>query len=123
MWLTKLGNIAVTTPSNVETALSFLFLLKDPYYKLTFSHPEIYHVLTNNGVPQVNINQLNLCLMTQDVVYADSTVPLPLPVPNTKLKLKEDGSVLNSISGAMKLTRDKLLKGPNWDEWQRSEFT
>ena len=36
--------------------------------------------------------------------------------------LVESGDVLNVVTRVMRLTRGKLLKQPNWAEWQQSEF-
>ena len=33
-----------------------------------------------------------------------------------------DGRVLNVVTRAMKLTRGKLMKQPDWDKWNASEF-
>ncbi len=32
------------------------------------------------------------------------------------------GDVLNMVTRAMRLTRGKLLKQPDWDEWQTSDY-
>ncbi len=36
-------------------------------------------------------------------------------------QIVDDGGVLNSVSSVMKLTRGKLIKQPDWDEWLASE--
>ncbi|KAL9178443.1 hypothetical protein ACHAXT_003773 [Thalassiosira profunda] len=35
----------------------------------------------------------------------------------------KDGEVVNGIGLAYKLTRGKLLKAPDWDDWRKSEYT
>jgi hypothetical protein len=37
--------------------------------------------------------------------------------------VKYDGEVYNFTSLAMRLTRSKLMKTADWNEWQQSEFT
>lgn len=37
--------------------------------------------------------------------------------------IRWDGDVFNYISLAMKLTRGKLLKADDWNDWQKSEYT
>ena len=32
------------------------------------------------------------------------------------------GDVLNVVTRVMRLTRGKLMKQPNWDEWQASKY-
>jgi len=38
------------------------------------------------------------------------------------LMVKDDRGVLNYVTLAMKFTRGKLLKGPEWSEWHESEW-
>ena len=82
---------------------------------LTFSHPEVKHGLTNEGIPQVNLDQLNPRRM-----FPDFTIPF-IPI-TTKLRTFEDDEVWNFVSVAMKLTRGKLRKTEEWDEWHNSEY-
>ncbi len=37
-------------------------------------------------------------------------------------KLVPSGDVLNVITQVMRLTRGKLMKQPDWEDWQQSEF-
>ena len=83
---------------------------------LVFSHPEVEHGITNEGIPQVNLDQLNPRQM-MDPTY----VPTPLPSHSGQIGTVRSGHVLNYVSFGMKLTRGKLLKGSDWDEWQQSE--
>ena len=80
-----------------------------------FSHPEVAHGLTNEGIPQVNLDQLNPRVM-MEVDY----VATPLPSHAGQILTVERGGVLNWITFAMKLTRGKLLKGVDWNKWQCS---
>jgi hypothetical protein len=84
---------------------------------LTFSHLEIPHGLSNDGISQVNINQLNPCNL-----FSGFDIP-PLPVAWQVGQLSFDGDVFNFISRAMRLARGKLIKTPEWGEWQQSEYT
>ena len=61
-WLVKVGPYEVNTLEEVQQTL--LRYTTDPAEDiasrlLTFSHPEIKHGLTNEGIPQVNLDQLN----------------------------------------------------------------
>jgi hypothetical protein len=75
---------------------------------LTFFHPEIPHGLSHDGIPQVNINQLNPCNL-----FSGFKIP-PLPVTRKIDQLSFDGDVFNFISRAMRLTQGKLIKTPEW---------
>ena len=59
-WLGKVGpHLLVVNSDQVET--SFKALVQDglPSCLLAFSHPEISHGLTADGIPQVNLDQIN----------------------------------------------------------------
>jgi hypothetical protein len=84
---------------------------------LIFSHPEIPHGFSNDGIPQVNINQLNPCNL-----FSGFEIP-PLPVARKIGQLGFDGDIFNFILRAMHLTRGKSINTPEWDEWQQSENT
>ena len=58
-WLQKVGDIKVSSVADVKRAILALSTQPRPSYILTFSHPEIKHGLTNDGVPQLNVDQLN----------------------------------------------------------------
>ena len=58
-WLYKIGDIEVSTVAEVKAALLTLSQQPHPTCLLTFSHPEIKHGLANDGIPQLNVDQLN----------------------------------------------------------------
>jgi hypothetical protein len=84
---------------------------------LPFSHPEIPHGLSNDGTPQVTIDQLNPCNL-----FSGFKIPF-LPVTWQIGQLSFDGDVFNFISRAMHLRCRKLIKTLEWGEWQQSEYT
>jgi hypothetical protein len=88
-----------------------------PSCTLIFLHPETCHGLTNDGIPQVNIDQLN-----------PKTLFLGFSLPDILVNqqcghVAYDGDVYNFTSLAMQLTQGKLLKTVDWSQWQQSEFT
>ncbi len=84
---------------------------------MTFSHPKIPHGLSNDGIPQVNIDQLN-----PRNLFSGFKIP-PLPVAQQIGQLSFDGDIFNFISRAMRLTCSKLIKTLEWGEWQQSQYT
>ena len=58
-WLRKIGDIPVSTVADVKRALLTLSEKPRPTCMLIFSHPEIKHGLSNDGIPQLNVDQLN----------------------------------------------------------------
>ena len=116
-WLRKIGDIPVSTVADVKRALLTLFEQPRANYMLTLSHPEIRHGLTNDSIPQLNVNQLNFRNMFHDFCMPEGALDKPTAT------IRRDGDVYNYVTQAMKLTRGKkLLKNDHWDIWQKSEF-
>jgi len=74
-WLRQINDTVVNSPSDVATALAALVAWREKSCTLVFSHPAIKHGLTNSGIPQVNINQLNPRLMFQSFGLPDEPPP------------------------------------------------
>jgi hypothetical protein len=59
-WLRKVGDVTIWSLQDVQQSLAAHIASGTPFCTLIFSHcPEIRHGLTNDGIPQVNIDQLN----------------------------------------------------------------
>ena len=125
-WLRKVGDVEVNNLKQAQAAFAALSKSNAKSCWLTFSHPEIKHGLTNDGIPQINIDQLNpRHMFNSPSEMADVTLP-DLPTTN-KIRKEYDveGDVFNLITPytiAMRLTRGKLLKSNDWGEWQQSEY-
>ena len=65
---------------------------------LTFSHPEIRHGLTNNGILQLNIDQLNSRNMFHDFCMPEGALDKPTAT------IRRNGDVFNYVTQAMELT-------------------
>ncbi|KAL9185818.1 hypothetical protein ACHAXT_003595 [Thalassiosira profunda] len=132
-WLRKIGDVVVTTIDDVRTALAQLATANATSCWLTFSHPEIAHGLTNDGIPQVNVDQLNPRHLFRDGPVRELNAPSPLSFPPPDvgppaaaaayLRAFDDGGVTNLVCRSHKLTRGKLLRGKHWSDWQHSEWT
>jgi hypothetical protein len=88
-----------------------------PSCTLISSHPEKRHGLTNDGFPQVNIDQLN-----PKTLFLGFSL-LDILVKQQCGHVAYDRDVYNFTSLAIQLTQGKLLKTAKWSEWQQSEFT
>jgi hypothetical protein len=89
---------------------------------MLFSHPEIRPNLSQDGLPIVSFAPFSQ--LTHDQLnnqWEFSTVVDHLRSCRPSYKLVESGNVLNMITRVMRLTRGKLLKQPDWAEWQTSE--
>ena len=115
-WLRKVGDTVVETVEDVKRAFKSLNHTHVKQCWLTFSHPEVKHGLTNTGIPQCNIDQLNPRLMFEN---------FDVPSIDTHHQLEKtfSGDVFNYVTVAMKLKRGNLMKDTDWDEWQCSEYT
>jgi hypothetical protein len=114
-WLRRINDTDIHTLEDVHKAVDIIDRRRDKSCILTFSHPEIQHGLSNDGIPQINIDQLN-----PKNLMSGFTVP-DLPVERQAGTIRLDGGVYNFESLAMRLTRGKLRVTPEWDEWQKAE--
>ena len=114
-WLRQINNIIIHSLNDVHRAVATIDLSGDKSCILTFSHPEIQHGLSNDGIPQVNIDQLN-----PKNLLPGFTVP-DLPIERQAGAVRHDGGVYNFQSLAMRLTRGKLRTATDWSEWQQAE--
>ena len=91
-------------------------------YMLTFSHPEVSHRLTYEGISQVNLDMMNprrmmdtkFCSATMgnshDCAISGNNFVRDRP-HNGLITTEKAGGVPNYILQTMKLTRGKLVKG------------
>ena len=72
-WLVKVGDVTVDTIEEVTAALTSYCSDSNTDTQqcfLTFSHPAIRHGLTNDGIPQINLDQLNPRLTFDDEEFS-----------------------------------------------------
>ena len=127
-WLIKVDNVEVHTVEEVSAIFKTLAESERKDCKLLFSHPEIKHGLTNAGIPQISMDQLNnrhlLRPSHQDLLEY-------MPVLDESVLERVGGyyvndpdceeDVINLNTKVMKLTRSKLFKQDDWNEWEQSE--
>ena len=65
---------------------------------------------------------MNLDQLIPRVMLETDYAATPLPSHAGQILTVERGGVLNWVIFAMKLTRGNLLKGADWNDWQRSEW-
>jgi hypothetical protein len=59
-WLWQVGDVTIRLLQDVQQSLVARIVSGAPFCTVIFSHPEIRHGLTNDGIPQVNIDELIL---------------------------------------------------------------
>ena len=90
---------------------------------LLFSHPEVRPSLSQDGVPIVSSAPFSLNTHTQlNTRWEFSTVASYLRSCKSGFTVVNSGDVRNVVTRAMRLTRGKLLKQPDWNDWQAAEF-
>ena len=111
----KVNGVDVRSTADVSNALIDATRQGYSSCALLFAQPEIQHGLTNEGIPQVNIDQLNPWLSFSDI-----------PLPSVPDKMSTTVKTLWDNSGDVwewhnasvyKLTRGALFKSDDWDEW------
>ena len=119
----------MVTVSEVDTALRAAYKKGAKHCLLVFSHPEVAHGLTYEGIPQVNLDQLNPKQMFCAVTMGNAMEKMPRDntfVPdrshNGQIAMEYSRGVLNYVTKVMKLTRGKLIKGNGWKEWRQSKW-
>ena len=123
-WLISINGTPVSTHAEARQVFAALASSRVTSCSLLFSHPEIKHGLTNDGIPQINLDQLNNRLLLrpndQDI---RNTMPLGSKYSHHFTQDDTDEhDVLNCVTKVSKLTRSKLHKQDDWDDWQQSEF-
>ena len=116
-WLTKVGDITVQSITDFQSALAHYSTEGAPHVTLLFAQPEIRDGLTDKGIPQVNLDQLNPRRLLERLHSP------PGSAPRQHASTVPDGGVLNSVTQMMKLTRGKLMKNDDWCDWEASEAT
>ena len=121
-WLIQVGDTRVSTLDQVKQTFRDIHSSTTPppdNCTLLFSHPEMKHGLTNEGIPQVNLDQLNPRLAFEQKEFP---IPLLTALRSNRVKKFWDDDVLHYVTMAMRLTRRKLLKQEDWADWQQSEY-
>lgn len=108
-WLMQVGTMPIHTIKDVRDALKMASTQRRQFCPLLLAHPEIRDGLTSDGIPQVNIDQLNTRFFINNNYIATQQAPVVA-----------SGGVYNYAFS--KLTPGKLIKQPDWHEWQQSEF-
>jgi hypothetical protein len=121
-WLIKIDNKSVTT---IEEAWKVFATLSDngaTLAHLLFAQPEVRPAISCHGLPIISSEPFSLLTHAQLNDRCEfSTVTLHLSKKPT-YDLIDSGEVLNVVTRVMHLTRGKLLKQHNWEEWQALEF-
>ena len=123
MWLIKIGDVNVSTITDAKLAFQALHDSGSTSTTLLFAHPEVRPNLSHDGLPIMSSAPFSQATHDQlNNRWEFTTVADHLRSCRPTHSTVMSGGVHNVITKVMKLTRGKLLKGPNWDKWQSSEY-
>lgn len=117
-WLIKVDGEEVSCLQDVELALQSSLAKPGRTCTLLFSHPEIKHGLTSDGIPQISVDMMNPGRHLGVSLPGDMQ---PEPIQNGSFRIVDDGCAHSCVSNATRLTRGRLMKQLDWDEWSRAE--
>ena len=122
-WLIKIGESVISSIADATQALQTMVKEGSPSTVLLFAHPEIRPNLSHNGLPIVSSAPFTQHIHDQmNNRWEFTTVAEYLRSSAPAYQQVDSGGVLNIVNRVMKLTRGKLLKQPDWSEWQDSEY-
>ena len=122
-WLIKIGDTIISSVEDASSTLRTLVNSGAQSVTLQFSHPEIRPNLSRNGLPIVSSAPFTQHVHDQlNNRWEFTTVAQHLQSSQPTHRHVESGGVLNVVNRVMKLTRGKLLKQPDWNDWRDSEY-
>ncbi len=122
-WLIKIGNNIISSIDDASSAIRTLLESGARSVTLQFAHPEIWPNLSRNGLPIVSSAPFTQHVHDQlNNWWEFMTVAQHLQSSKPTHQHIDSGGVLNVVNRVMKLTRGKLLKQPDWNNWRDSKF-
>ena len=121
-WLIKIDGKSFTTIDDARKVFESLSDNGATSAHLLFAHPEVRPDISCRGLPIISSEPFSLLTYAQlNDRWEFSTVASHLSKKPT-YDLINSGEVLNVVTKVRRLTRGKLLKQHEWEEWQESEF-
>jgi hypothetical protein len=122
-WLIQIKDCLVTRVEEVRNTFADFHTNGTHTATLLFAHPEIRPNLSHNGLPIVLSTPFSQSTHDQlNNQWEFSTVADHLHLTRPAHTLVSSGDILNVVNWVMKLTRGKLLKQVDWNNWQESEY-
>ena len=126
-WKTRLRNTnlisindsPISSIDDVKAHISTLPHTSRGLCRLIVTASELRDGLTNEGIPQVSLDQLNPRHFFRIPSHTGHNSNNTLV---NMIRQSWDGGVLHYLTRANRLTRGVLLKQSDWTEWQQSEF-
>ena len=117
--LISINDTPISSINDAQDRISTLPTTTRGLCRLLVTASELRDGLTNEGIPQVSLDQLNprhfFRIPSHTGHHSNNTLA-------NMVRQSWDGGVLHYLTCAHKLTRGVLLKQSDWNEWQQSEF-
>jgi hypothetical protein len=121
-WLIKIGDHHITSIDDTQKAFKAITSAGVMSAQLLFAHPEVRLDISRCGLPIVSSEPFSLLTHAQlNDLWEFPTVAKHLHKDPT-YEIVDSGEVLNIVTQVMRLKYGKLLKQPDWNEWQDLEF-
>ncbi len=121
-WLIKIDDVLVSTIDEAQAAFKAASTKSVPSIWLLFLHPEFCQDVSHDSLPIVSLAPFSQQIHDQMNKYWEFTTVAEHLRKKPPYRIIDNGSVLNYVSKAMKLTRGKLLEQQDWLDWQDSEY-
>ncbi len=120
-WLKSVHGHEVKTIADVHRVFDDLSRLELKECELIFAKLEVKQSLTEEGIPQVNIDQINPRPHLSGGPLIPN-IPIQRQTPPPPIADELGGVLLDGLPSVNKLTRGKWLKSEDKDEWVQSEY-
>ena len=118
-WLIQIDDVPIDSMEAVSLALSTSTTKPGSLCILVFSHSEVQtDGLTSEGIPQIAIDQMNPLLRLGSALPHAAINEL---AREPQFRIVSEGDSASLVSNATRLTRGKLMKQDDWNEWSMAE--
>jgi hypothetical protein len=121
-WLIEIDGTPVASISDAKAIFLICCCPTQNWCTLLFSHPEITPDISHHGLPAISKSDISQFIHGQLNNQVDFIKDGLCIQQRQKYDIVDSDSVLNYTTGAMKLTRGKLMNQANWTDWQVSEY-
>ena len=121
-WLVSIGDTAVSTLAEAQSAFRLLSNNNARSCLLTFTHSEFSPDISHNSLPIISRDNFLQLTHYQLNNHLDLLATSPQFPRLQKYSIVKSSDVRQYVTRVMRLTRGRLLKQEDWKDWQNSEY-
>ncbi|KAL7528065.1 hypothetical protein ACHAWF_009840 [Thalassiosira exigua] len=121
-WLRRIEDIEVSSIADAQQAFAQVVASGKTTVLLTFSHLEVRHGLSRTGLPILSREEFTQLSVDQFNNRWGLPEDCDLVNRRARYNVVDSGNVLNYVTCAMRLTRGRLQRQSDWEDWQSSEW-